>query len=74
MAISTAMIKFTNKIFPKVVHPFNLQNQGKETYAKWQYRKGEDTIRFFLEARTAEEMFRGKQVLDMGCEIGRAHV
>ena len=67
MAISTAMIKFTNKIFPKVVHPFNLQNQGKETYAKWQYRKGEDTIRFFLEARTAEEMFRGKQVLDMGC-------
>jgi SAM-dependent methyltransferase len=61
------MIKFTNKIFPKVVHPFNLQNQGKETYAKWQYRKGEDTIRFFLEARTAEEMFRGKQVLDMGC-------
>lgn len=61
------MIKFTNKIFPKVVHPFNLQNQGRETYAKWQYRKGEDTIRFFLEARTAEEMFRGKQVLDMGC-------
>lgn len=43
------------------------QNQDKETYAKWQYRKGEDTIRFFLEARTAEEMFRGKQVLDMGC-------
>ena len=35
-------------IYPKVVHPFNLQNQGKETYAKWQYRKGEDTIRFFL--------------------------
>ena len=67
MAISTAVIKFTNKIFPKVVHPFNLQNQGRETYAKWQYRKGEDTIRFFLEARTAEEMFRGKQVLDMGC-------
>ena len=44
-----------------------LFRSGKETYAKWQYRKGEDTIRFFLEARTAEEMFRGKQVLDMGC-------
>ena len=67
MAISTAIIKFTNKIFPKVVHPFNLQNQGTETYAQWQYRKGGDTIRFFLEARTAEEMFRGRQVLDMGC-------
>ena len=41
-----------------MVHPFNLQNQGTETYAQWQYRKGGDTIRFFLEARTAEEMFR----------------
>lgn len=67
MAISTSIIKFTNKIFPKVVHPFNLQNQGTETYAQWQYRKGEDTIRFFLEARTVEEMFKDKEVLDMGC-------
>lgn len=67
MAISTAIIKCTNKIFPKVVHPFNLQNEGSETYARWQYRKGKDTIQFFLEARTAEEMFKGKRVLDMGC-------
>ena len=67
MAISTAIIKCTNKIFPKVVHPFNLQNEGSETYAQWQYRKGKDTIQFFLEVRTAEEMFKDKQVLDMGC-------
>ena len=67
MAISTAIIKCTNKIFPKVVHPFNLQNEGSETYAQWQYRKGKDTIKFFLEARTADEMFKDKQVLDMGC-------
>lgn len=67
MRISTAVIKATNHIFPKVVHPFNLQNEGIETYAQWQYRKGGDTIRYFLEARTAQEMFKGKQVLDMGC-------
>lgn len=67
MAISTAIIKCTNRIFPKVVHPFNLQNEGSETYAQWQYRKGRDTIQFFLEARTADEMFKDKQVLDMGC-------
>ena len=48
MAVSTAIIKLTNKIFPKVVHPFNLQNEGKETYAQWQFRKGGDTIKFFL--------------------------
>lgn len=67
MAISTQIIKFTNKIFPKVVHPFNLQNQRVESYAQWQYRKGGDTIKFFLEARPASEIFGGKQVLDMGC-------
>ena len=67
MRISTAIIKATNHIFPKVVHPFNLQNEGIETYAQWQYRKGGDTIRYFLEARTTQEMFEGKQVLDMGC-------
>lgn len=67
MHMATQIIKFTNKIFPKVPHPFNLQNEGKETYAQWQYRKGGDTIKFFLEACTADEMFKGKQVLDMGC-------
>ena len=67
MAISTAIIKFTNKIFPKVVHPFNLQNQGTETYAQWPYRKVGDTIRFFLEPRAAGVMFRGRQALEMGC-------
>lgn len=67
MAISTSLIKLTNKIFPKVVHPFNLQNEGAQSYAQWQYERGGDTIRFFLEARTPDEMFRDKLVLDMGC-------
>lgn len=48
MAISTALIKLTNHIFPKVVHPFNLQNQGAETYAHWQYRRGGEEIPAFL--------------------------
>lgn len=67
MAISTSLIKLTNKIFPKIAHPFNLQNEGTETYAQWQYRRGGETIRFFLDAVTEEEMFRDKLVLDMGC-------
>ena len=67
MRIATRIIKLTNKIIPQVPHPFNLQNEGRETYAQWQYRKGGDTIKFFLEACTAEEMFRDKLVLDMGC-------
>lgn len=64
---ATGLIRLTNRIFPKVVHPFNLQNDSEKTYAMWQYEKGEDTIRLFLEHYTVEEMFQGKRVLDMGC-------
>lgn len=67
MKISTYIIKTTNHIFPKVVHPFNLQNSGEKTYAEWQFAKGEDTIRLFLQQYSIEDMFADKVVLDMGC-------
>ncbi len=65
--IATALIKGANRLFPKVVHPFNLQNSGKQTYAEWQFAKGEDTIRLFLRHYTIEDLFLNKKVLDMGC-------
>lgn len=67
MSISTKLIKFTNKIFPKQLHPFNMQNDGVKTYAQWQFEKGRDTIQHFMAKYTEEEMFGGKTVLDMGC-------
>jgi len=67
MNISTYIIKSANHIFPKVVHPFNLQNSGEKSYAEWQFAKGEDTIRLFLKQYTIDEMFANKVVLDMGC-------
>ncbi len=66
-AISKALIKLTNKIFPAVQHPFNLANDGSKTYAEWQFEKGADTIACYQELYSGEEMFAGKDVLDMGC-------
>ena len=63
-------LKLLNNVFPKQIHPFNMQADGEKTYAMWQFEKGEDTIKFFLEKYTTDEMFAGKQVLDFGCGAG----
>ncbi|MCK9444006.1 MAG: class I SAM-dependent methyltransferase [Tissierellaceae bacterium] len=70
MKTSVKICKEINKIFPLPVHPFNLQNQGVKTYAEWQYEKGQDTLKFYLEYTTIAEMFKDKRVLDIGCGAG----
>ena len=67
MSVSVSILKGLNHLFPKVPHPFNLQNAGSQTYAQWQYQWGSKTIACFQPDFTAEEMFKGKKVLDMGC-------
>lgn len=67
MSFSVNLLKSINKLFPPVEHPFNLQNEGKITYAQWQYQWGEKTIECFAPTFTAEDLFRDKSVLDMGC-------
>jgi len=70
MGVKVSVCKAINKLFPLPVHPFNLQNEGVKTYAQWQYEKGEETLRFYLEKVTKEEMFKDKVVLDIGCGAG----
>lgn len=61
------MLLLLNKFFKKPIHPFNMQNDGIMTYGQWQYEKGEKTIEFYTKKYTTEEMFKGKNVLDIGC-------
>ncbi len=67
MTISKNILKSINKLFPLPAHPFNLQNEGKQTYAQWQFERGLETIKFYLPYTTVEEMFKDKVVLDVGC-------
>lgn len=65
--MSVRLLKSINKLFPLPVHPFNLQNDKIKSYAEWQFEKADQTIRFYLEKVTREEMFKDKVVLDIGC-------
>ncbi len=67
MGLPCWLLLKTNNWFPKIRHPFNLQADGKQTYAEWQYEKGYDTIRLYMERFSKEEMFAERDVLDMGC-------
>ncbi|MBP1926126.1 ubiquinone/menaquinone biosynthesis C-methylase UbiE [Sedimentibacter acidaminivorans] len=70
MSIKAKLCIAINKLFKLPVHPFNLSNEGKKTYAEWQYEKGIDTIKFYLKCSTTDEMFKDKVVLDIGCGAG----
>ncbi len=67
MSISVSLIKFGNKIFPPVRHPFNLAGEGEMSYAEWQFEKGGDTVACYAPKFKAYTMFENKTVLDMGC-------
>ena len=67
MKLQVKFLMWVNKFFKLPVHPFNLQNDGVKTYSMWQYEKGAETIKNFMNYTTKEEMMEGKTVLDIGC-------
>lgn len=67
MRTGTKILLKLNKLFKPPVHPLNLQNDGVMSYAMWQYTKGDETIKFYLNFCTEEEMFKDKTIVDIGC-------
>ena len=65
--ISKKILLKVNKLFKLPIHPFNLANEGKMNYSQWQFEKGADTIKFYTQVKTTDEMFKDKVVLDIGC-------
>ena len=70
MRLCTKVLLNLNKCFKAPVHPFNLQNDGVMSYSMWQYEKGAETIKFYLDFCSKEDMFSGKTIVDIGCGAG----
>ena len=54
-------------LYPKPVHPLNLNNDGVKSYAEWQLEKGGDTLKGYMPFISPAGIFNGKIVLDIGC-------
>lgn len=67
MYTGSKVIIAVNRLFKAPVHPFNLQNDGIETYGEWQFERGKTTIEYFLKKYREEDMFKNKTVIDIGC-------
>jgi len=67
MSFGASFLIAVNRLFPKIQHPFNMQNEGNMTYAMWQFTQGARTLECFLPQMTPEQILGGKDVLDMGC-------
>ena len=65
--MSLNSLLFFNKLFKLPMHPFIMQNEGVMSYSMWQYNKGIETIKFYLQFTDTDNMFKDKDVLDIGC-------
>ena len=73
MGLGTTLCKKANRLFPLPVHPFNLQNKGLKTYGEWQFEKGRETIRFYLDRVGLEDMFRERWFLILAAVLQEKH-
>ena len=57
-----------NSFFKVPPHPLlDVHGINEKSYARWQFVKGEETIKFYIGYTPPEDMFLGKIVLDIGC-------
>ena len=68
MNLRAKMLRKLNSFFRVPKHPlFDLQEGSVKSYGRWQFDKGEQTIKFYLDHASAEDMFFDKTVVDIGC-------
>lgn len=59
-----------NRRFAPVSHPFNDEASGGMTYGEWEFSRGAAAVSCYEKRFPPEEMFSGRDVLDVGCGEG----
>ncbi|MEN6388167.1 MAG: class I SAM-dependent methyltransferase [Candidatus Cryosericum sp.] len=59
-----------NKCFRRPVHPFNLEDEGKETFAEWEFEQSKRLNTYYLPEIDLLNEIKGKTMLDIGAGGG----
>ena len=59
-----------NRCFKRPIHPFNLEDEGKETFAEWEFKQSKRLNRYYLPEIDLLKEIQGKTILDIGAGSG----
>ena len=59
-----------NRCFKRPIHPFNLEDEGKETFAEWEFEQSKRLNRYYLPEIDLLKEIQGKTILDIGAGSG----
>ncbi|WP_165846483.1 class I SAM-dependent methyltransferase [Candidatus Cryosericum hinesii] len=59
-----------NRCFKRPIHPFNLEDEGKKTFAEWEFEQSKRLNRYYLPEIDLLKEIQGKIILDIGAGSG----
>ncbi|NPV88064.1 class I SAM-dependent methyltransferase [Coprothermobacteraceae bacterium] len=68
--VSVSFLLWLNKLFPKPLHPFNLEDANVKTFAQWEFEQSEKLVRLYAPEIDLLSELRGTTLLDIGAGAG----
>ena len=59
-----------NRCFKRSIHPFNLEDEGKKTFAEWEFGQSKRLNNYYLPEIDILKEIQGKTILDIGASSG----
>ncbi|RIE17485.1 class I SAM-dependent methyltransferase [Candidatus Cryosericum septentrionale] len=69
-SIGVEVVIALNKCFKRPIHPFNLEDEGKETFAEWEFEQSKRLSNYYLPEIDLLREIQGKTILDIGAGSG----
>lgn len=69
-SIGMGVLIALNTWFKRPIHPFNLEDEGKETFAEWEFEQSKRLNAYYLPEIDLLKEIQGKTILDIGAGSG----